>query len=444
MARRPSTARPTPRRARRSGVVAFLNPLERRGRPSTLAATFALVLLAAPLLAEGQQPAGKVYRIGVLANALETADGPQFEAFLDGLARLGYVEDQNLVIEWRSSEGDMERLPRLAAELVRSKVDLIVATSLQPARAAAAATRTIPIVFVVTADPIGQGLVADLARPGGNITGLATYVPREISERVFQLLREATIKVSRLAVLMNPSNAVHRDLMFQTLPSAAQRAGVTLLPLAVQSLSELQSAFDVAVRERADALYVLGDVFNFVHRARIVALAARHRLPAIYASRRAVEAGGLMSYGPQVRDLFRRAATYVDKILKGAKPGDLPVEQPTRFELAINVKTARALGLTIPPPLLRSGRGDPVIQSPAQRLRSGPTLPESSPTSTEASASSRRLQLSAPLLPPPRPRPHRPSSKPAIAARPPSRQSKNPTPPIRFHGLMRLASAAVR
>jgi putative ABC transport system substrate-binding protein len=323
------------------------------------AVAFVLALLAAPLIAEGQPPASKVYRVGVLANALETADGPLFEAFVDGLAKLGYVEDQNIVIEWRSSEGDMERLPGLAAGLVRSRVDLIVATSLQPARAAAAATNTIPIVFVIAADPVGQGLVANLARPGGNITGLATYVPREISEGVLQLLREATIKVSRLAVLMNPANPVHRDLMSRALPSAAQRAGVTLLPLDAQSLSELQRAFDGAVRERADALYVLGDAFTFVHRARIVALAAKNRLPTIYTFRRAVEAGGLMSYGPQLRDLFRRAATYVDKILKGAKPGDLSVEQPTRFELAINVKTARALGLTIPPSLLR--RADEVI-----------------------------------------------------------------------------------
>jgi putative ABC transport system substrate-binding protein len=324
------------------------------------AALLVLVLFAAPLAADGQQPATKVYRIGVLANALETADGPLFEAFLDGLGKLGYVEDQNVVIEWRSSEGDMERLPGLAADLVRSKVDLVVATSLQPARAAAAATKTIPIVFVIAADPVGHGLVANLTRPSGNVTGLATYVPGEISERVLHLLREATIKVSRLAILTNPANPVHRELMAQAFPPAAQKAGVALLPFDVQSLSELQKAFDAMVRERADALYVLSDVFTFVHRARIIAFAANSRLPAIYTGRRAVEAGGLMSYGPQLRDLFRRAASYVDKILKGAKPGDLPVEQPTKFELVINLKTARALGLTIPPSLLR--RADAVIQ----------------------------------------------------------------------------------
>jgi putative tryptophan/tyrosine transport system substrate-binding protein len=319
-----------------------------------------VALLAAPLVAEGQQPAAKVYRVGILANALETADGPLFEAFVDGLAKLGYVEDQNVVIEWRSSEGDAERLPALAADLVRSKVDVIVATSLGPARAAVDTTKTTPIVFVVAADPVAQGLVANTAKPGGNVTGLATYRPGEISERVLQLLREATIKVSRLAILVNPANPVHNELMARPLPSAAQRLGVTLLPLEAQSLSALEAAFDTAVREKADALYVLGDVFTFVHRPRIVALAAKNRLPAIYTSRRAVEAGGLMSYGPQLRDLFRRAAAYVDKILKGSKAGDLPVEQPTKFELAINLKTAKALGLTIPPSLLR--RADDVIQ----------------------------------------------------------------------------------
>ena len=327
-------------------------PDSARLRAGARAVALVVALLAAPLVAEAQQPSAKVYRVGVLANALETAEGPLFEAFLDGLGKLGYVEDQNIVIEWRSSEGDAERLPVLAAELVRSKVDVIVATSLGPARAAAAATKTVPIVFVVSADPVGHGLVNNLGRPEANVTGLATYVPREISERVIQLLREATIKLSRLAIIMNSANPVHRDLMAQALPSAAQRAGVTLIPLDVQSVTDLQRGFETATRERADAIYVLGDVFTFVHRPRLVALAAKAKLPAIYTGRGAVQAGGLMSYGPQLRDLFRRAATYVDKILKGAKPGELPVEQPTRFELAVNLKTAQALGLTIPPILL--------------------------------------------------------------------------------------------
>jgi putative ABC transport system substrate-binding protein len=335
-------------------------PDSARLRAGTRAVALVAALFAAPLVAEAQPPSAKVYRVGVLANALETADGPLFEAFLDGLGKLGYVEDQNIIIEWRSSEGDAERLPALAADLVRSKVDVIVATSLGPARAAAAATKTVPIVFVVSADPVGHGLVNNPARPEANVTGLATYVPREISERVLQLLREASIKLSRLAILMNSANPVHRDLMAQALSPAAQRAGVTLIPLDVQSVNDLQRGFDTATRERADAIYVLGDVFAFVHRPRIVALAAKAKLPAIYTGRGAVQAGGLMAYGPQLRDLFRRAATYVDKILKGAKPGDLPVEQPTKFELAVNLKTAQALGLTIPPSLLR--RADEIVR----------------------------------------------------------------------------------
>jgi ABC-type uncharacterized transport system substrate-binding protein len=314
--------------------------------------------LAAPARAEAQS--ARVYRIGVLANALETADGPNFEAFLAGLGKLGYVGDKNMDIEWRSSEGDLEALPALAADLVRSKVDVIVATSLQPARAAAAATKTIPIVFVVSADPVAHGLVGSVARPGGNATGLATYQPVELTSRVVQLLREVSPGLSRLAVLTNPSNPVHRELMARPLAAAAQKATVTLVPLEIRALHEVPVAFETAVRERAQALYVLGDVLSFIYRMRIVELAARNRLPAIYPSRRAVEVGGLMSYGPDLPDLFRRAATYVDRILKGARPAELGVEQPTKFELAVNLKTARSLGLNIPESLRR--RADHVIQ----------------------------------------------------------------------------------
>jgi putative ABC transport system substrate-binding protein len=317
-----------------------------------------VAILAAPAPADAQGGA-RVYRIGVLANALETADGPNFEAFLAGLAKLGYVGDKNLDIEWRSSEGDFELLPNLAADLVRSKVDLIVATSLQPARAAAAATKTIPIVFVVGADPVAHGLVGNVERPGGNVTGLATYQPEQLSSRVLQLLREVAPGLSRLAVLTNPSNPVHRELA-RPLAAAAQRATMTLVPLEIRGLHELPAAFEAASRERAQALYVLGDVISFIYRTRIVDLAARNRLPAIYPSRRAVEVGGLMSYGPDLRDLFRRAATYVDRILKGARPGDIGVEQPTKFELAVNLKTARSLGLNIPEALRR--RADHVVQ----------------------------------------------------------------------------------
>jgi putative ABC transport system substrate-binding protein len=321
--------------------------------------TIAVGLLASPLFAPAQQ-AGKVWRVGVLANALDTADGPQFEAFLDGLRKLGYVQDKNLDIEWRSSEGKADQLTALAANLVRSKVDVILATSLQPAQAAVEATSTIPIIFVVAADPVRHGLVGDLARPGGNITGLATYVPEESSQKALQLFREAVPKLSRVAILTNPTNPAHGDLMAQALPSAAQRLGVTLLPFEMKSPDDVQRVFDAAVRDRADGVYVLRDVFTFMYRPRIVNLAAKNRLPALYTSRGAVEAGGMMSYGPRLRDLFRSAASYVDKILKGAKPGDLPVEQRPHFEMVINLTTAKALGLTIPRSLLQ--KADEVIQ----------------------------------------------------------------------------------
>ena len=319
----------------------------------------ALALVALPLAAAAQ-PAAKVWRIGVLANALETSDGPQFEAFLAGLRQLGYVEGRNVDIEWRSSEGNHERLPMLAADLLRAKVDIILATSLQPARAAVEATQSVPVVFVVTADPVGSKLVASAARPGGNATGLASHQPQMASERVLQILRDAVPRFSRLGVLTNPGNPVHLALMAQPLPRAAQQAKASLVPLEIRSLADLQPAFESALRDRADALYVLSDVLTFIHRARIVALAAQHRLPAIYGMRGAVEAGGLMSYGPDLRDLFRRAAGYVDRILKGARPADLPVEQPSKFELVVNLKAAQALNLAIPQSVL--ARADQVIR----------------------------------------------------------------------------------
>ena len=333
--------------------------MSRRATCSLLGVVVALTALGGPPAAEAQQ-AGKVYRVGVLANALDTSDGPPFQAFLETLRTLAYVPERNMVIEWRSSEADSDRLPALAAELVSSKVDLIVATALQPARAAAEATKTIPIVFVVMADPVGHGLVDNPGRPGGNMTGLAAYVREESSDRVLELLKAAVPTLSRVAVLTNPVNPVNKELMSQALPSAAQRLKLPLVPLEVRSPSDLQAALDIAVRERADGLYVLGDVLTFILRARIVDFAAKNRLPAIYTSRRAVEAGGLMSYGPNLRELFRGAAGYVDKILKGAKPGELPVERSAKFQLVINLKAAKALGLTISPALLQ--RADEIIQ----------------------------------------------------------------------------------
>ena len=327
-----------------------------------MAAALLTLLVLAPLLVPpvAAQTAPRVYRVGVLANALETADGPNFEAFLASLQKLGYVGDRNLDIEWRSSEGDAQRLPALAEDLVRAKVDVIVATSLQPARAAIAATQSIPVVFIIGADPVAQGLVPSLAKPGGNVTGLATYQPEALSEHVLQVLKEVAPGLQRLAVFSNPTNPVHRELLGKALPTAAARVKVTLLPLELKSLAEIGPAFETAARERVHAVYVLADVITFIYRTRLVELAARNRLPAIFTSRRAVEAGGLMSYGPDVGEMFRRAAAYVDRILKGARPGDLAIEQPKKFELVINLRTARALGLAVPESLRK--RADQVIQ----------------------------------------------------------------------------------
>src|SRR5262245_3833433 len=302
-----------------------------------------LILLAVPLVGEAEaQPSARMYRIGVLANALDTSDGPTFQAFLDGLRGLGYVKGRNMDIEWRSSEGNAEQLPALAMDLVRAKVDIILATALVPAQAAIEATKTVPIAFV-----------ASLAKPGANATGLASYAPQESSDRVVQLLKTVTPKLSRLGVLTVPSNPAQRELVARALPQAAQRAGVMLLPLPLQEASDLPGAFDTARGDRADGLYVLGDVLTFVHRARILELVAKNRLPAIYTNRSAVEAGGLMSYGPNLRELFRRAASYVDQILRGAKAGEMPVDQSARFELALNLKTANGLGLSVPQSLVK-------------------------------------------------------------------------------------------
>jgi putative ABC transport system substrate-binding protein len=308
----------------------------------------------------GAQQAGKVYRIGFLANAFETSDGPLFAIFLDGLKKLGYVEGQNFVIDWRSSEGDFDRLSGLAQELIRQKVDIIVASSSMPARAAAEATQTIPVVFPVVALRPGEKLAASLGRPGGNVTGLATYDPQELNARLLRLLKEAVPKVSRLAVLTNPANAIHLQLVARELPPAAHPLKVSLLPVEARAVGDLEGAFDAAVKGRADSLYVLGDPLSFIHRARIAELAVQRRLPTIHTGRANVEAGGLMSYGPKLSEVFRRAATYVDRILKGAAPSDLPVDRSPKFEMVLNLKTARALGLHIPPALRQ--RADELIQ----------------------------------------------------------------------------------
>ena len=311
-------------------------------------------LLAAPLAAHAQQ-AGKVWRIGFLVGTTST---PFIEAFRQGLHDLGYTEGQNIVIEYRSADNRYERLPDLAADLVRLKVDVIVAVGTPGPVAAKQATTTIPIVMTNGGDPVGAGLVASLARPGGNVTGLSIVIPDLIGKQL-QLLREVLPLVSRVAVLWNPANQMH--------PLALREAEVSAASLRLQlqfvqarGPEDMAGTFLAMSKERAGALLVLSDAVSMQERKRIADLAAKNRLPTMYPWKEGVEAGGLMAFGANPSDSFRRAAAYVDKILKGAKPGDLPVEQPTRFELVINLKTAKALGLTVPPSLLV--QADEVIQ----------------------------------------------------------------------------------
>ena len=312
------------------------------------------VLLAAPLAAEAEQ-AGKVWRIGVLL----ASDSPNVEAFRQELRKLGYVEGRNILIEYRWHEGKYDRLPALAAELVNLKPDLILVAGPQPTLALKAATTTVPIVFAGAADPVGLGLVSSLAHPGGNLTGLAILVPEEFGAKQVQLLRVAVPAAARMSVLIRPENPMHRTYLPQTV-AAAKKLSMRLQILEARTPTELDSAFAAATREHADVLLVLADNLFNAHRTQIVALAAKSRLPTLYLWKEDVLAGGLMSYAPLLSDMFRRVPTYVDKILKGAKPADLPVEQPTKFELIINLKTAKALGLTIPPALL--ARADQVIE----------------------------------------------------------------------------------
>jgi len=313
-------------------------------------------LLAAPL-AEAQAPA-KVPRIGFLLGSPPAVGAPYLEAFRQGLRELGYVEGQNIAIEYRWAGGKYERLPALAAELVRLKVDVLVTSAPPVPLAAKQATSTIPIVFTSAADPVAAGPVASLARPGGNITGLAD-MDLEVVGKHLELLREVAPKVSRVAVLRNPDNRGHAITLRQT-ESAARALGVQLRVLEARTPAEIDAAFAAMRSQQAGGVLVLRDAFFFVQRTQIVALAAKHGLPAVYGWRQDAEAGGLMAYGASLPQMWRRAATYVDKILKGAKPADLPVEQPTKFELVINLKTAKTLGLTIPQSLLQ--RADEVIQ----------------------------------------------------------------------------------
>jgi putative ABC transport system substrate-binding protein len=316
-------------------------------------------LLAAPLAGEAQQ-AAKVARIGYLGT--NVAAFPQLrEAFLQRLRDLGYVEGRNVVIEYRSAERKPERLPALAAELIALKVDVIVATGTPASLAAKQATRTLPIVFGGVADPVGSGLVTSLAQPGGNVTGLSLLAP-ELVGKGLELLKQVVPGVSRVAVLWQPSGSGKRteqDMLKET-EVAARALGVRLQFVEVRGPADFDRAFSDMTRARAGALTVLSSNMFLVERRHLVTLAAKNRLPAVYPLRAFVDAGGLMAYGADLPDSIRRSATFVDKILKGAKPADLPVEQPTKFELVINLKTAKALGLTIPQSVL--GRADEVIQ----------------------------------------------------------------------------------
>ena len=324
-----------------------------RLRLVALVLTLALGILLAPLAADAQQ-AARVYRIGILGDT----PGPQWKAFRQGLGDLGWIEGQSVEMEWRWSEGRFDRLPDLAAELVRLRVDIIVSEGSTATQAAKQATATIPIVMAIAADPIGFGLVASLARPGGNVTGSSSLSP-QLTAKQMELLKEVVPGLSRLSVLGHLTNPAHQ-VALKEIEAAASVLRVKIQPVGAPGVDELEGAFSTIIGQRPGGLLVIPSPIFDAQQRRIADFATKSRLPAVYNKPLFAEAGGLMAYGAHYADFFRRAATYVDKILKGAKPGDLPVEQPTRFELVINLKTAKALGLTIPLSVLI--RADQVIQ----------------------------------------------------------------------------------
>jgi putative ABC transport system substrate-binding protein len=317
----------------------------------------AVLMLSSVHLAQAQ-PAKKVPRIGFLSQVSSSAIATRIEAFRQGLRELGYVEGQNIVMEWRHAEGKADRLRELAAELVHLQVDIIVTGGPTATRSAKEATVTIPIVMGFDNDPVGSGFVASLARPGGNITGLSSLAP-ELSGKQLELLKEIVPRLSRVAVLGNSTEPGNAQSLREA-QVAAKTFRVQLQNLEARSSKDIETAFAEASKGRADAVLVLVSPVVVFQRTHVTDLAAKSRLPAIYPQSEFVDSGGLMSYAPIFTDLFRRAATYVDKILKGAKPADLPVEQPTKFELVINLKTAKQIGLTIPPNVL--ARADRVIK----------------------------------------------------------------------------------
>ena len=320
-------------------------------------AVFLLAVVAGPPV--DAQPAPKIAKIGYLAPNTPAGAAHLVEAFRQGMRELGHVEGKTFVLELRYGEGKPERLPELARELVGLKVDVIVTTTDAAIAAVKRETRTIPIVMTFSNDPVGTGFVASLARPGGNVTGLSN-ISSELSGKRLELLREVVPGLSRVALLWNPDVRGHL-LEHKEMEAAARLLHLQLQSVEVSRVEDLDQTFSAVTRERAQAVVVpSGNPVAVTNRGQIASLAQRNRLPSMYGGKEYVDAGGLMSYGPSVTDMFRRAATYVDKILKGARPADLPVEQPTKFELVINLKTAKALGLTIPPSLLQ--RADQVIQ----------------------------------------------------------------------------------
>jgi putative ABC transport system substrate-binding protein len=326
-------------------------------KAAVLSILSAVVLLAVAVIAEAQQPK-KVPRIGYLTASTPVAQLPGTEALREGLREFGYVEGQNIAIEFRYAEEKPERLPALAAEMVRLKVDVIVTGGPTATRTAKETTNTVPIVMSQDSDPVGNGFVASLARPGGNITGLATLSP-ELSGKRLELLKEIVPKLNRVAVLGTSTNPGNAQGLKET-ELAAKAFRVQLQYLDVRDPKDIEIAFREASREQADAVLVLGGPVVLPQRTKVAELAVKNRLPAIYNRPEFVEAGGLVSYSASYTDMSRRAATYVDKILKGAKPADLPVEQPTKFEFIINLKAAKQIGLTIPPNVL--ARADKVIR----------------------------------------------------------------------------------
>jgi ABC-type uncharacterized transport system substrate-binding protein len=315
-----------------------------------------LGVLAAPQASLAQQKPGKVFRVGMLDGTATSSY--RMEALLRGLRELGYISGKNIIIEHRQAEGQYERLSVLAAELVGLKPDVIVVGSPPAIRVAQKATTVIPIIMCASGDPVGAGFVASLSHPGGNITGLSN-LNVDLSSKYLELLHVAAPKLSKVAVLVNPGHPNHPD-MLKNIRAAAKTAGVHVMPLQAATTSEIVAAFGAMTRERASALIVLADPLFFTQARRIADLALQHRLPTIFWTREMAEVGGLMSYGQDIAEHFYRAATYVDKILKGAKPGDLPVELATKIELVVNLKTAKAIGLTIPRDLLF--RADKVIE----------------------------------------------------------------------------------